>query len=228
MLLRAPGSGEPPRWKSRRCSWRRCRRLCLGPVLLSCSSSSTYSLTLGVAAGAQQEPVAVGSPAPMAPTAGHVPTGIAVEGHVVRPAICIGTVSGDFTSQQVQGQLAPLEGHLARPFLQKKHHPAAQQPNPTFVLPSRSSGCRSHCRSTSWPHQNPLFPKGKEHPPQQLHCWDIWGPAGAHLGGVVVEQPLRLACLEAEAAVEVPQPRHIRQSQGQVAMAVDTDRAGNL
>lgn len=44
----------------------------------------------------------------------------------------------------------------------------------------------------------------------------------------MVEQPLLLACLEAEATVEVPQPRHIRQSQGQVAVAMDADVAGNL
>lgn len=116
-LLRPSGSAEPPSWKSRRPSWRRCRRLGPGPVLLSCSSSSTYSRTLGVAAGSagprgQPKP-------PAAPTAGHVPTGIAVEGHVVGPAIRIGTVSGDFAAQQVQGQLAPLEGHPAHPLLQK-------------------------------------------------------------------------------------------------------------
>lgn len=44
----------------------------------------------------------------------------------------------------------------------------------------------------------------------------------------MVEQPLLLACLEAEATVEVPQPWDIHQSQGQVAMAMDTDMAGNL
>lgn len=49
------------------------------------------------------------------------------------------------------------------------------------------------------------------------------GPAGAHLGSVVVQQPLVLARLEAEATVEVPQPWHVLQGQGQVAVAVDTD-----
>lgn len=116
-FLRASGSAEPPSWKSRRPSWRRCRRLGPGPVLLSCSSSSTYSRTLGVAAGSAGPRGQPGPPA--APTAGHIPTGITVEGHVVGPAIRIGTVSGDFASQQVQSQLAPLEGHLARPLLQK-------------------------------------------------------------------------------------------------------------
>lgn len=49
------------------------------------------------------------------------------------------------------------------------------------------------------------------------------GPAGAHLGSVVVQQPLVLARLETEATVEVPQPWHVLQGQGQVAVAVDTD-----
>lgn len=41
-LLRAPGSGEPPSWKSARPSCcRRCLRLALAPTAVSCSSSST-------------------------------------------------------------------------------------------------------------------------------------------------------------------------------------------
>lgn len=50
-LLRAPGSGEPPSWKSIRASCRRCRRLGLAPAVVSCSSSSTYSRTLAGRSG---------------------------------------------------------------------------------------------------------------------------------------------------------------------------------
>lgn len=51
---------------------------------------------------------------------------------------------------------------------------------------------------------------------------------GAHLCTVVVQQPLTLARLEAEATVEVPQPRHILQGQGQVTVAMDADGASHL
>lgn len=173
-LLRAPGSGDPPSWKSRRPSWRRCRRLGLGPVLLSCSSSSTYSRTLGVAAGSA---VAVAPQPPAAPTAGHVPTGIAVEGHVVGPAIRIGTVSGDFTSQHVQGQLAPLEGHLARPLLwTASPSSSAAEPQGRAHFPTALQELRVQISLQVHilaPPKFPLSQGGAAHS-QQPHCWDIW------------------------------------------------------
>lgn len=150
--------------------------------------------------------------------------GIAVEGRVVGPVICVGVFSGDFGFQQVQGQLAPLEGHLARPLLQKAWPCccSAAEPQGRAYFPTTLQELRMQI--SLWIHplappESPSFPRGSSSTPRAGE--DV--PAGTHLGGVVVEQPILLARPEAEAAVEIPQPWHVLQSQGQVAMAMDTD-----
>lgn len=140
------------------------------------------------------------------------------------PVIRVGVFSGDFSFQQVQGQLAPLEGHLARPLLQKAWPSccSAAEPQGRAYFPTTLQELRVQISlwiHTLAPPESPSFPRGSSSIPRAGA--DV--PAGAHLGGVVVEQPLLLARPEAEAAVEIPQPWHVLQSQGQVAMAVDTD-----
>lgn len=147
------------------------------------------------------------------------------------PVICIGIFSGDFGFQQVQGQLAPLEGHPAHPLLQKAspHCCSAAEPPKKAPFPHHPPGAQGTdftADSPSGPTKIPPFPK--HHPQSRSRCscpaaGIPGGSAGTHLGGVVVEQPLALARPEAEAAVEVPQPWHILQGQGQVAVAVDAD-----
>lgn len=117
------------------------------------------------------------------PPSRHVPTGIAVEGHIVRPVICVGIFSGDFGFQQVQGQLAPLEGHLARPLLQKASPTATQQLNTRKGLfphhPPLAQGADPTVDSPPGPTKIPLFPRGSfpgadVSARPQVPTWVLW------------------------------------------------------